>query len=772
MIHHWHQYLAILFVAGNLFAAPSAPIIIEGSDHHLLVDPRGRVCALEIGSDEFSLWDNFSESSLDAQRSANRIFEHFGDVYDFILFIDNVTENGGGGRHFGVRNDIQGIGQSTFDNSASYGSAGQLQSVIHLTQPSTLRGGPSLHEIMHRWGNRLGPIYNSGAHWGFASVGGQLGGWLPGSLVDLGSGRYDADGLNGRTSFGTFANGGNALPYSQIELYIMGLIPTNEVDPIKVAVGAAWEDASQGIFTATAINTVTIGDVTTAEGARTPDTVSSQKNFRTLVVLLTDGPVSEATWDQMDADAAAFSLAGDNGSTIYNFWEATGGRATIQMDGLIGELNPGLEALTLSPSTAFTALKIGNDAFTTSDASYTIRNDSAVTIPWTADAPAWLDLDVSSGLLAPAAEVTIQISLNAAGLALNPGRYQDELRLTNTSNGNYSAVPVNASITALAFADDFESGAFSAAWTVSGTGTYRTQVTNLNAPSGTYQALLDDSVSDTENYARNELTLTLDLQDWQDVVLQFDAKEFGDESHGPPAAPFIDGADFDGVAISRSADSNEWYEVQSLRSLGSNFETIAIDLDAAIAALGWSYTDTFQIRFNQYDNFAATSDGIAIDNVQITGTKPSAFDLWAAEKGLTLDVNDAPTDDPDGDGRSNFEEFAFDGNPNSATSDSRSRTAFINIASADYFTLTLAIRDGANFSGASSLAASIHGIDYQIRGSSDLSNWSAAIAEVSPALDTGLPSLNDGWSYRSFRYPTSRANAAKAFLQALASETP
>ena len=57
-----------------------------------------------------------------------------------------------------------------------------------------------------------------GAHWGFSRANGQLGGFDIVNLEDLGDGQWTA----GR--FGTFANGGNSLPYSLIELYFAGLL--------------------------------------------------------------------------------------------------------------------------------------------------------------------------------------------------------------------------------------------------------------------------------------------------------------------------------------------------------------------------------------------------------------------------------------------------------------------------------------------------------------------------------------------------------------------
>jgi len=118
-------------------------------------------------------------------------------------------------------------------------------------------------------------------------------------------------------------------------------------------------------------------------------------------------------------------------------------------------------------------------------------------------------------------------------------------------------------------------------------------------------------------YARNAVTLVYDLSEYENVRLAFEAMEFGDEPHAPPAGPFGDDVDFDGVAV--SADGENWYEVQDLRHLRSDrFTAYDIDLDAAIAQWGLSYSSEFQIRFCQYDNNPAPMDGIFLHGIELT----------------------------------------------------------------------------------------------------------------------------------------------------------
>jgi hypothetical protein len=118
-------------------------------------------------------------------------------------------------------------------------------------------------------------------------------------------------------------------------------------------------------------------------------------------------------------------------------------------------------------------------------------------------------------------------------------------------------------------------------------------------------------------YARNAVTLIYDLTGFGMVRLAFEAMEYGDEPHAPPANPFTSDANFDGVAI--STDGAAWYEIQDLRNLRSDtFTAFNIDLDAAIATWGLSYTSEFRIRFCQYDNNPAPMDGIFLHKIELT----------------------------------------------------------------------------------------------------------------------------------------------------------
>ena len=281
----------------------------------------------DLIADELLLW-NYT----------NRFFKYFDDEFDFLIFFTNLhrSENphNFSGAYHRVMNDVEGIGVPIFNYGYGYGSAGALQGAIYLSSYDVFPG-LLLHELMHRWANHIVPT-NASSHWGFSSAYGQLGGFDIAELVDHGGGRYSA---------GFFDLGGAPTPYSVIELYLAGLIPPEEVPDLWVAEDGKWlvtedgnwvkADDGDRMFTATKFRTYTIEGIISEYGRRVPDVSQAQRDFRAAAILLIDEdhPVSGWLLDQMSRSAASYSGA-DTDEGSGRFWEATGGRATLTMDGL------------------------------------------------------------------------------------------------------------------------------------------------------------------------------------------------------------------------------------------------------------------------------------------------------------------------------------------------------------------------------------------------------------------------------------------------------
>jgi hypothetical protein len=117
-------------------------------------------------------------------------------------------------------------------------------------------------------------------------------------------------------------------------------------------------------------------------------------------------------------------------------------------------------------------------------------------------------------------------------------------------------------------------------------------------------------------YGGNWADLTLDLSGKNHLVLEFFAKVFDNEANSLPAS-YTDYANGDGVSI--SADGVTWYRVMNLT--GSNnvdsYMRYAVDLDAALASAGISYTAAFMIRFQQYDRYGIPGTGICYDDIRV-----------------------------------------------------------------------------------------------------------------------------------------------------------
>ncbi|MYH13837.1 MAG: leucine-rich repeat domain-containing protein, partial [Gammaproteobacteria bacterium] len=280
-------------------------------------------------------------------RVAQRFYTYFEDAFDFLIMIWSKEPVGADlyGLYSSVTNGTLGIGKREIKESTYWGSVGRLQGVISFPFPDvSIMNGPMLHEIMHRW---AAYVAERPTHWEYSSGYGQLGGFRAEDLVDLGGGRYAAG------TFGLIGNGGNGVPYSPIELYLAGFIPPGEVPDLLVAEDAdqlmeggryVRTDDGSLVFTASRIARLSIEDIVAEHGIRVPDHTQSQREFRAAALLLIDeaSPAYRSLLDKLSEEVVWFELVEDKDpkTDFYNFYQATGGRATMAMGGL-SEFNTG-----------------------------------------------------------------------------------------------------------------------------------------------------------------------------------------------------------------------------------------------------------------------------------------------------------------------------------------------------------------------------------------------------------------------------------------------
>jgi hypothetical protein len=152
-----------------------------------------------------------------------------------------------------------------------------------------------------------------------------------------------------------------------------------------------------------------------------------------------------------------------------------------------------------------------------------------------------------------------------------------------------------------------------------------------------------------------------------------------------------------------------------------------------------------------------------------------AYTLWIEDSGVTDPEDWDPDADPDQDGRTNIEEFALSTDP----ANGGHGEAFVAVGDPDgagpgtsALVMTIAVRENATFSpgtgpNAGDMIAPTTNVDYRVEGSFDLVNWTLAVSEVTTNAPfvAGLPPLQAGWEYRSFRVPGETAATQKAFLR-------
>ena len=140
-----------------------------------------------------------------------------------------------------------------------------------------------------------------------------------------------------------------------------------------------------------------------------------------------------------------------------------------------------------------------------------------------------------------------------------------------------------------------------------------------------------------------------------------------------------------------------------------------------------------------------------VGRIKVIGLDP--YDEWIANYPSLMGAAALRGADPDGDGRTNIQEFAFNSAPNDGTASGKIQSAIATVESEQALVLTLAVRDGAVFTGTTPASATLadEQITYQISGTNDLVAFDQAVSEVTPARSAGMPPLDAGWSYRSFR---------------------
>jgi hypothetical protein len=309
----------------------------------------GNVAIMEAGGNYDAKNPDGSTNDTPRQAIAKEYIRTHGDNFDFLVFLSTfdyaLPESGAEGFYLPVRNDVQGINQPIFDYSAQFGSASKLQGTVDLGSVMQLAAapyGPLLdtnvrllnHELMHRFGGYVRYLDQNGmnssllgkdsAHWSYLLD-------TKGSIMYGNGWKVNQDG--------TFTATAARSAYSPLDLYLMGLIPKEQVPPMLLIENPAIDKNQLPQLGATVTGTartVTIDDIIAAEGDRIPNAAASQKKFNVGFVLLSRPG---------DSTAAATQAV----ETLRSAWA---GRLAEQTNGIggISGITPSVSVIIDSPT--------------------------------------------------------------------------------------------------------------------------------------------------------------------------------------------------------------------------------------------------------------------------------------------------------------------------------------------------------------------------------------------------------------------------------------
>lgn len=258
-----------------------------------------------------------------------------------------------------------------------------------------------------------------------------------------------------------------------------------------------------------------------------------------------------------------------------------------------------------------------------------------------------------------------------------------------------------------------------------------------------------------------------------DTVLEFD---FSSTYEGE-----IHGIGFDNDTVMSGDYTFQLYGITADWSTShqlENYDSEAPNTKHYVVNVGAYYTGAFRYLFFVGDDDAAPLGNGTFSNIRIYNPSPASE--WASAVGLDPFNNFGLSDDANGDGKPNAYYFALDMNPlTSGNREPKVAAASQDDSGSEYLTITAPFRLGATFTGG--ISDPVDGVIYQVVGDSDLINpfGDLSVEEVTPALDAGLPTLNDfdttpgaDWVYRTFRIATPITNGDVGFLWIDVTEAP
>jgi subtilase family serine protease/flagellar hook assembly protein FlgD len=247
-----------------------------------------------------------------------RFYETHADEYDFLVVFTNFPFETGAATAFHLfgRNDVEGIGKPVGSAGPSpFGSRSRLKGWIDMADVSRYRERPfSLEPGDPGFLDTLGTLAHEMGHQWLAEVRYKVGDTVFDDLLGAddvhwsylldsdASFLYGADWRDGGD--GTFRAAAVKERYSDLDLYLMGLLPKDEVPPLTLlrspGVDRRRINREGEVVPVAATSTILVDQIVDAMGPRRPDHLHSQKEFRLGFVFLTR-PGTEPSAEDLEA---------------------------------------------------------------------------------------------------------------------------------------------------------------------------------------------------------------------------------------------------------------------------------------------------------------------------------------------------------------------------------------------------------------------------------------------------------------------------------------
>jgi hypothetical protein len=264
---------------------------------------------------------NFSNPVVNETALFQKFYEAYPDSFFQLIFFTDFTQTMAGfANEQNLSNDVTGIGLGIFDSSSLYGSSGVLESRCNMNQLSVWFTDPEQRFANPKGNNFLTIMGQEAGHrWlaftRFRDDGGQISNMILGRSDAHWSYYLDVDhsSMEGgdwdETGPGSYVCPGWVDFFSPYAEYMMGLRSADEVAPtFYVSSVSNDQEAARSVGTppagATAFGTpvsVTIEDIISAEGLRTPLVDEEEHDLRQAFILVINngGTATQAELDQI-----------------------------------------------------------------------------------------------------------------------------------------------------------------------------------------------------------------------------------------------------------------------------------------------------------------------------------------------------------------------------------------------------------------------------------------------------------------------------------------